>query len=520
MSTDDDSPAEPARPLPAPEEGERIAKALARAGVASRRDAERMVIAGRVSVNGTIVTSPAINVRPEDRLAVDGVDVPPPEAVRLWLYHKPAGLVTTEKDEEGRPTVFDALPEDMPRVMSIGRLDLTSEGLLLLTNDGEVKRKLELPATGWTRRYRVRVHGTLSEADLDRLRAGITVDGIEYQPMEITFDRQTGTNSWFTVALREGKNREIRRVMEHLGVTVNRLIRISYGPFQLGDLPVGEVEEVKPRVVREQLGLAVPRPEPSRRRKGGTATGPAAEPGGGDSGEDSGTAGTTEAVRRPARPPLAPRLPEGAAKVRRAIRPRTTAGEGVARGTRRPRAATTDRRPVKDETPFRRPRTWLRPEEPPETGPAPAPALRKPRSGQEASRAAGAGSRSRREGGRAETSPKAAGPRSPRSEPGERKPRWSRSRPADAGAGSGTGDAQPNRDPAAASGGRSVREGRTSARKGAASKTAGAAPAGTRPGRPRGPARPGGGRPGGPSRGPRTSGGRPGGGRPKGPRKG
>ncbi|EPX87308.1 pseudouridine synthase [Rubellimicrobium thermophilum DSM 16684] len=309
MSTDDDSPAEPARPLPAPEEGERIAKALARAGVASRRDAERMVIAGRVSVNGTIVTSPAINVRPEDRLAVDGVDVPPPEAVRLWLYHKPAGLVTTEKDEEGRPTVFDSLPEDMPRVMSIGRLDLTSEGLLLLTNDGEVKRKLELPATGWTRRYRVRVHGTLSEADLDRLRAGITVDGIEYQPMEITFDRQTGANSWFTVALREGKNREIRRVMEHLGVTVNRLIRISYGPFQLGDLPVGEVEEVKPRVVREQLGLAVPRPEPSRRRKGGTATGPAAEPAGGDTGEDSGTAGTTEAVRRPARPPSAARRP-------------------------------------------------------------------------------------------------------------------------------------------------------------------------------------------------------------------
>jgi 23S rRNA pseudouridine2605 synthase len=402
MSTDDDTPAEPARPLPAPEEGERIAKALSRAGVASRRDAERLVIAGRVSVNGEVVTSPATNVLAGDRLAVDGVAVPPPEAVRLWLYHKPAGLVTTEKDEEGRETVFDALPEEMPRVMSIGRLDLTSEGLLLLTNDGEVKRKLELPATGWTRRYRVRIHGSLSEADLDRLRSGITVDGVDYLPMEVTFDRQTGANAWLTVALKEGKNREIRRVMEHLGVTVNRLIRVSYGPFQLGDLPVGEVEEVKPRIVRDQLGLAAPEPEPSRRRKGETT--PAAAP---------------ARAPRPARPALATRLPEGAAPVRRAIRPRGPAAEGEERTSRRPRSAGADRR-EREDAPFRRPKTWMRPGEEPKPE---ATDDERPRGGKGAPRSAGHRSHADRDGERGPRPARAGGFRGPKPEGDARPPR-------------------------------------------------------------------------------------------------
>ncbi|MEL6958643.1 MAG: pseudouridine synthase [Pseudomonadota bacterium] len=250
-----------------PPPGDRIAKVLARAGVASRREAERMVEAGRVSVNGKVITSPALNVIPKDRIVVDGKEVGDPEPARLWLYHKPKGLVTTQRDDQGRETVFDALPDDMPRVMSVGRLDLNSEGLLILTNDGEMKRRMELPSTGWLRRYRVRVKGSLSEAKLDELRRGVTVDGVEYAPMEVTFDRQQGANAWLTVGLREGKNREIRRTMEAQGVTVNRLLRLSYGPFQLGNLKPGEVEEVKQRVVRDQLGLRE-RPKPERRRKG------------------------------------------------------------------------------------------------------------------------------------------------------------------------------------------------------------------------------------------------------------
>ena len=238
-----------------PSPGDRIAKVLSRAGIASRRDAERMISEGRVSVNGKVITSPALNVTESDRIVVDGKAVRAPEPPRIWLYHKPAGLVTTERDEKDRPTVFASLPEDMPRVMSVGRLDLNSEGLLLLTNDGGVKRRLELPSTGWLRRYRVRINGSVSEARLDQLRAGITVDGLRYQPMIVTFDRQQGANAWLTVSLREGKNREIRRAMEAIGVTVNRLIRVSYGPFQLGNLEQGAVEEVKGRVVRDQLGL-------------------------------------------------------------------------------------------------------------------------------------------------------------------------------------------------------------------------------------------------------------------------
>ncbi len=250
--------------------GERIAKVISRAGVASRREAERLIGEGRVSVNGKKIDSPALNVTPADRIVVNGKPVGAPEAPRLWLYHKPAGLVTTERDEKDRPTVFAALPETMPRVMSVGRLDLNSEGLLVLTNDGGVKRKLELPSTGWLRRYRVRINGSDSEERLDQLRKGITVDGLTYQPMTITFDRQQGANAWLTVSLREGKNREIRRAMEAIGVAVNRLIRVSYGPFQLGNLAAGAVEELQPRVVRDQLGLgkkdAAPVVRPQRSR--------------------------------------------------------------------------------------------------------------------------------------------------------------------------------------------------------------------------------------------------------------
>lgn len=268
-----------------PQAGERIAKVLSRAGVASRRDAERMIEAGRVSVNGKKIASPALNVTQADRITVDGKPVGPPEPPRLWLYHKPTGLVTTTRDELGRPTIFDRLPADLPRVMPVGRLDLTSEGLLILTNDGEVKRRLELPSTGWLRRYRVRIKGSLSEDQLDKLRRGITVEGIDYQPMDVTFDRQQGANAWLTVSLREGKNREIRRAMEALGVTVNRLIRLSYGPFQLGNLASGDVQEVRAKVVRDQLGLEKPKSPGTppragakvhRRRKGpaGTASPP------------------------------------------------------------------------------------------------------------------------------------------------------------------------------------------------------------------------------------------------------
>ena len=249
-----------------PPSGDRIAKVLSRAGIASRREAERMIEAGRVSVNGKVITSPALNVTDKDRIVVDGKQVGEPDPPRIWLYHKPAGLVTTERDEKDRETVFDSLPDGMPRVMSVGRLDLNSEGLLLLTNDGEIKRKLELPSTGWLRRYRVRINGAVSEDKLDLLRKGITVEGVTYQPMTVTFDRQQGANAWLTVALREGKNREIRRAMQAIGVTVNRLIRVSYGPFQLGELKAGEVEELRQRVVRDQLGLSG-KPSPKRKRK-------------------------------------------------------------------------------------------------------------------------------------------------------------------------------------------------------------------------------------------------------------
>jgi 23S rRNA pseudouridine2605 synthase len=235
-------------------EGERIAKVLARAGLCSRRDAERWIGEGRVWVNGKKLGSPALNVAPDDDIRVDGKPIPKAQRTRLWRYHKPSGLVTTHRDEKGRATIFDELPKGLPRVISIGRLDLTSEGLLLLTNDGALARRLELPATGWARRYKVRVHGTPDPERLAGLAKGITLDGVRYGPIEAKLEREQGSNAWITVSLREGKNREIRKVMEHLGLGVTRLIRLAYGPFQLGHLPRGAVEEVPGKVLAEQLG--------------------------------------------------------------------------------------------------------------------------------------------------------------------------------------------------------------------------------------------------------------------------
>ncbi|RWA69474.1 MAG: pseudouridine synthase [Mesorhizobium sp.] len=238
----------------APEAGERIAKRLARAGIASRRDAEELIAAGRVKVNGKVLSSPAFNVMADDVIHLDGTEIPPIERTRLFLFHKPAGVVTTNRDPEGRKTVFDVLPADLPRLMTIGRLDINTEGLLLLTNDGGLSRVLELPATGWLRRYRVRVHGKVEESALAGLREGIAVDGVFYGSVEASLDREQGTNAWLTIGLREGKNREVKNILGALGLDVTRLIRISYGPFQLEDLPEGHVLEIKGRVLREQLG--------------------------------------------------------------------------------------------------------------------------------------------------------------------------------------------------------------------------------------------------------------------------
>jgi 23S rRNA pseudouridine2605 synthase len=266
-------------------DGDRIAKVLSRTGVASRREAERMIELGQVAVNGKIITSPALNVTDRDRITVDGQPIGQPEPARLWLYYKPEGLVTSNNDEKGRDTIFDHLPEDLPRVMSIGRLDLNSEGLLLLTNDGGLKRKLELPSTGWLRKYRVRVNGNPTDPDLDPLRRGITVEGERFQPMIVILDRIQGANAWLTVGLREGKNREIRRAMTAINLTVNRLIRVSYGPFRLGDMVPGDVEEVKGRVLRDQLGqretpedAVAPRPNAGPRPKGPRISKPGGQP--------------------------------------------------------------------------------------------------------------------------------------------------------------------------------------------------------------------------------------------------
>ncbi|GKQ54448.1 pseudouridine synthase [Bradyrhizobium sp. Ce-3] len=243
------------RPEPKPKKsGERIAKVLARAGLASRRDAEEIVTQGRVTVNGRVINSPALDITDNDVVAVDGKPLPPRERTRLFMYHKPRGLMTTHADPEGRPTVFDNLPEGLPRLISIGRLDFNTEGLLLLTNDGGLARTLEHPDTGWLRRYRVRAHGEVTQGQLDQLKDGVEVDGVKYGPIDATLERDQSSNVWVVFAIREGKNREVRNVMAHLGLEVNRLIRISYGPFQLGELEEGKVEEVKTRVLREQLG--------------------------------------------------------------------------------------------------------------------------------------------------------------------------------------------------------------------------------------------------------------------------
>ena len=257
----------PAVPAPAPAAlaagsggVQRIAKVMARAGLCSRRDAEGWIAEGRVSVNGVVLTGPARNIGVGDRVVVDGQELPPPERTRLFLFHKPRGLVTTDHDPESRMTIFDHLRDhwpDLPRVVSIGRLDINTEGLLLLTNDGGLARVLELPATGWMRRYRVRANGATDQAVLDKLRDGITIDGVDYAGIEAKLDRVQGANSWMTIGLREGKNREIKRVLEHLGLAVNRLIRMSFGPFQLNDLFEGAVEEVRTRVLRDQLGPAL-----------------------------------------------------------------------------------------------------------------------------------------------------------------------------------------------------------------------------------------------------------------------
>ncbi|HQY43050.1 MAG TPA: pseudouridine synthase, partial [Paracoccaceae bacterium] len=288
------------------ENGDRIAKVMARAGVASRRDAERMIVEGRVAVNGKPVTSPALDVLPTDRVTLDGKPIDAPQPARMWLYYKPLGLVTSEKDEKGRQTVFDTLPEGMPRVMSIGRLDLTSEGLLLLTNDGGLKRRLELPSTGWLRKYRVRVNGRPNDATFDPLRRGVTIEGEEFLPMDISLDRQQGANAWLTVGLREGKNREIRRAMSEVGLTVNRLIRVSYGPFRLNTMKPGDVIEVKQKVLKEQLGEGMNEREDRPARSGSD---------------------------RPARPPRR----EGSGGYDRKPRPPRAEGEGFDRKPRPPR---------------------------------------------------------------------------------------------------------------------------------------------------------------------------------------
>ena len=239
----------------ADQKGERIAKVMARAGVCSRREAERLIAQDRVEVNGKPVTTPATLVGPEDEIKLDGERVQKPEAARLWRYHKPTGLVTSHSDEKGRPTVFDQLPDNLPRVISVGRLDLNSEGLLLLTNSGTLSRALEHPSKGWVRRYRARVHGVVTKAGLEALKRGVVVNDVKFGSIDAVIDEQKpGSNTWLTVSLAEGKNREVRKALLHIGLTVTRLIRTAYGPFQLGNLKTGTVEEITGKVLKEQLG--------------------------------------------------------------------------------------------------------------------------------------------------------------------------------------------------------------------------------------------------------------------------
>jgi 23S rRNA pseudouridine2605 synthase len=234
--------------------GDRIAKVIARAGVCSRRDAEKLIADGRVSLDGEKVTTPGVRVGEHQVVSIDGKPLAEPETTRLWRYHKPAGLVTSHRDPQGRPTVFNNLPKHLPRVVSVGRLDINSEGLLLLTNDGALARQMELPAAGWVRKYRARLFGKISQADLDRLAQGVTIDGVKYGPVIADLERSKGMYAWASVSLKEGKNREVKRVMESLGLKVARLIRVQYGPFHLGQLPEGAAEEISARLWRDQLG--------------------------------------------------------------------------------------------------------------------------------------------------------------------------------------------------------------------------------------------------------------------------
>ena len=255
------------------QDGERIAKVLARAGVASRRESERLIEAGRITVNGQVLKTPAFKVTDKDTILFDGKPIAAKEPPRLWKFNKPTGQLTSHKDPEGRPTVFDNLPKSLPRVISVGRLDMNSEGLLLLTNDGELARALELPSTGWIRRYRARAYGKVTQEQLDTLKKGITIDGVPTGPIEAELERQQRDNAWIVVTIREGKNREVRRALETLDLKVNRLIRVSYGPFQLGNMKRSEIEEVRPRILRDQVGhlVDIPKDNPKQARKRPTA---------------------------------------------------------------------------------------------------------------------------------------------------------------------------------------------------------------------------------------------------------
>jgi len=277
---------------------ERIAKRMARAGLCSRRDAERWIAEGRVRLDGETLTSPAVTVNDRSDIEVDGKPLPAIEAARLFRFHKPKGYLTAARDPEGRKTIADLIPKELPRLMPVGRLDMNSEGLLLLTTDGALKRQLELPSTGWQRRYRVRVHGDIDEAKLEKLKDGITIDGFDYGPIEASLERAVSKNAWLNIALREGKNREIRRVMEHFGWPVNRLIRVSFGPFHLGNLPKTAVDEIKTKVVKEQVGLVLKSTTPSSQRKRRIAKAPKKKPPPSDVADDK----TTKGARRNAKP--------------------------------------------------------------------------------------------------------------------------------------------------------------------------------------------------------------------------
>jgi 23S rRNA pseudouridine2605 synthase len=341
--------------------GDRLAKVIARAGLCSRRDAELWIKDGRVAVNGKVIRTPAFNVTEKDKVKVDGQPLAARQGTRVWLYHKPPGLVVTEKDPEGRPTVFDMLEEQgLPRVVSIGRLDINTEGLLLLTNDGGLKRVLELPATGWLRRYRVRAFGTVTQEQLKQLAEGIEVEGVQYGPIEAVLEREQGSNVWLVLALREGKNREVKNVLAALGLQVNRLIRVSFGPFQLGDLPAGGVEVVRARILREQLGKRLADeagvdfdselPEPAALKRARGPANPAlraAKPGGEPAKQRKAMADRTERFRFTDRPDMSQR-PEDAPL--RKDRP----------GSRNPRRAAPP--PRREEAPAGRPRRVFNPD--------------------------------------------------------------------------------------------------------------------------------------------------------------